>query len=163
MPGPERADPTVAIVGLFRAVHERVRAALDQLDDTGLTWVPTVGANSVATIVTHLVGSERETLECVAGRPSERHRAAEFEPRSHDRRSLTRAVDEADALLAELAGHVDEDRLWAEVSLPTLAADLRRPGWSWLVENLGHAREHLGHIELTGQLYRQRGDGRQTE
>ena len=42
------------------------------LDPEGLNWVPTEGANSISTIVTHLVGSEAETIRTVAGLPSGR-------------------------------------------------------------------------------------------
>ena len=29
-------------------------------------------------------------------------------------------------------------------------------GLHWLLNNYGHAREHIGHLELTAQLYKQR-------
>jgi hypothetical protein len=56
-------------------------------------------------------------------------------------------------LLAELRPRLTADRLDALVSLPTLAAEERRSGLTWLVGNYGHAREHVGHIQLTRQLY----------
>ncbi len=45
-------------------------------------------------------------------------------------------------------------RLQRLLSLPTLPAEERRSGLTWLAGNYGHAREHVGHIQLTAQLYR---------
>lgn len=67
-----------AITTLFRQVHDQLRTELGGLDDTPINYVPTPGANSIAIIVTHLIGSEAETLRCVAGVVCERDRDAEF-------------------------------------------------------------------------------------
>ena len=67
-----------AIAALLRQVHAQLRRDLDDLDDNATNWVPTPGANSIATIVAHLVGSEAETLPYVAAVECERDRDAEF-------------------------------------------------------------------------------------
>jgi len=48
------------------------------------------------------------------------------------------------------------ERLTARYALPTLPPDELRPGITWLLANYGHAREHVGEIQLTGQLFETR-------
>jgi|SRR5580658_5324877 hypothetical protein len=145
-------DSPFPFVGLFRPVHQQLRDEVDGLDDDALNWVPIPGANSIATIVTHLVGSEAETLRCVAGLSCERDRDGEFVACWLTSQDVLQLLERADALIAELEPRIDESRLRAEFALPTLPADDVRPGLSWLISNYGHAREHVGQIQLTKQL-----------
>ena len=75
---PKHDGVLFTVLVLFRQVHQQLRDELDGLDDDALNWIPAPGANSIATIITHLVGSEAETLRCVAGMTCERDRDAEF-------------------------------------------------------------------------------------
>ena len=144
------------VAGLFRDTHERARQALDGLDVDALDWVPAPDANSIAVLTTHLLGSERETLATVLGTPVERNRGAEFRARA-DPVALRRLLNDADARLDDL-----------EAAAPTLDLSLERTRGSdptprrlaeMLISNYAHAREHVGHIELTAQLWRQRDGG----
>ena len=60
----------------------------------------------------------------------------------------------ADDLIAELQSEIGPGRLRTFLALPTLPVDERRSGLTWLVGNYGHGREHIGHIQMTKQLYR---------
>ncbi len=156
MPIPAASDgPSTgaAILVFFRQLHQQLRDELAGLPDEACNWVPTPGANSIATIVTHTVGSEAETLRCVAGVGCERDREAEFVARTRTGRDVLGLLRGADDLLGKLEPRLEEDRLRAEISLPTLPAEEVRPGLTWLIGNYGHAREHLGQIQLTKQLY----------
>ncbi len=62
-------------------------------------------------------------------------------------------IDGADDLVTAVIPRVEADRLTSVFALPTLPASEVRSGLTWLVGNYGHAREHLGHIQLTKQLY----------
>jgi hypothetical protein len=145
------------LVALFLQLHDQVRSELDGLDFDSLNWVPTVGANSVSTIVTHLVGSEAETFRCVAGLKSERDRDAEFVGKECTIGELLAMLAEADDLIKVAEPLLSVARLEGVFSLPTLPADEVRSGMTWLVGNYGHAREHVGHIQLTKQLLQRRG------
>ena len=62
-------------------------------------------------------------------------------------------------MLASAQPRLTAERLVSLVSLPTLEPEETRPGVTWLVGNLGHAREHVGHAALTKQLYEVRLSG----
>lgn len=151
-PARDGADAADAVLELFGGVHDQLREEVRGLDAAALGWVPTAGANSIATIVRHLLGSEAETLRCVAGLPSERDRGAEFEGEGLTTEGVLELLDHADELLATVKPHIDPGRLDTRIALPTLPAGDVRSGWTWLVANYGHAREHLGHVQLTRQL-----------
>jgi hypothetical protein len=151
-----RADVASSVLTLFEQLHDQVREEIAGLDDAAVNWTPGPGANTIATIVTHMIGSESETLRCVAGVPWTRDREGEF---SRGRRALAEIIDDlrsADELIATLKSAIGSHRLRTVMTLPTLPATERRSGLTWLVGNYGHAREHVGHIQLTTQLYRAR-------
>jgi hypothetical protein len=149
---PSDPSATAVVTALFRQVHDQLRDELNGLDDAALNWVPTPGANSITTIVTHLVGSEAETFRSVAGVECERDRDAEFVGHRGTGTEVLGLLDRADDLIAELESHIDTARLNAMFPLPTLPAEEVRPGLTWLIGNYGHAREHVGHVQLTTQL-----------
>ena len=141
------------VVALFRQLHDQVRAEIRDLSDDDLNWSPFAGANSIAVTLTHLVGSEAETLRVAAGMDCRRDRDAEFNAGDVTLAQAQALVDGADTLLAEASPKLDE-RLWNSVPLPTLPQDETRPSLTWLIGNYGHAREHVGHIQLTRDLRR---------
>jgi hypothetical protein len=155
---PIPAAPTVngassTVLVLFGQVHQQLRGELDGLDDEALNWVPMPGANSIATIITHLVGSEAETLRCVAGIRCERDRDAEFVGPRLTRADVLRLLEGADKLIVELEPSIDTSRLIAEFPLPTCPPEQVRTGLTWLIGTYGHSREHVGQIQITIQFY----------
>jgi hypothetical protein len=145
-------DATAAIVlDGYRQVHRRLRAALETLDPALLHQAPAPATNSIAVLVRHTLGSEGDVLRAVAGLPSTRDRDAEFRATAADtdRAGLYAALDAADRLLDEAGPRITAARLRVTVERPPRPP---RTGLGWLVENYGHAREHLAHLELTRQL-----------
>jgi hypothetical protein len=134
---------------LYSDLHDKLREQVRGMDAGTLNWKPLPLANSVAVLVVHTLGSEREMIRAVRSLPTERDRDSEF-----------RAEAEAADLLALLD---DVDRELGEHLAAVTAADLTelrprgdrppRPGLDWLLSNYGHAREHLAQVELTKQLY----------
>jgi hypothetical protein len=157
MPVPEapvgRSDVGSTVLALFAQVHDQVRMEIEDLDDDGLNWSPDADSNSIATIVTHLVGSEAETLRCVAGVPCTRDRQAEFVGGWRRRADVLGELRAADDLISVVRPQIAAHRLRTTLALPTLSVDQRRTGLTWLVGNYGHAREHVGHIQMTRQRY----------
>jgi DNA-binding transcriptional ArsR family regulator len=134
---------------LFHSVHEEMRKQVRGLDHGTINWKPLPLANSIAVLIVHTLGSEREMIRAVRKLATERDRDAEF-----------KAELDADDLIALLD---QTDRELDEHLAALTAADLTemrprgdRPpklGLEWVVSNYGHAREHLAQIELTKQLY----------
>ena len=137
---PARSSVISTLTTLFRQVHDQLRDELDDLDDPAVNWVPASGTNSIATIVTHLVGSEAETFRCVAGMESARDREAEFGEKTLTKAQVLGLLEGADKLIAQIEERIDPSRLIAVFPLPTLPADELRPGLTWLIGNYGHAR-----------------------
>jgi hypothetical protein len=85
--------------------------------------------------------------------PCERERDSEFTYGDAHRADVLRLLQEADLLLDDAAPSL-EARPWDLAALPTSAAKELRPVITWLIGNSGHAREHLGHVQLTRELQR---------
>jgi hypothetical protein len=153
-PGRGGSSTTASLVlTLFDDLHDHIRGQLAGLDDAGINWCPGPNANSIATLVIHIVGSEAETLRCVAGVPCVRHRQHEFARGPLVMSDLNDELRSADDLISTLRQEIRGHRLEMVLTLPTLPVSDRRPGLQWLIGNYGHAREHLGHIQLTRQLF----------
>jgi DinB superfamily len=148
------SDVASTVLVLFRQLHDQIREDIQGLDEAGLNWTPGPGANSVATIITHVVGSEAETIRSVVGIVDQRDREAEFSHPWQTLAQVTSALEQADLLIATMGPKIDRDRLRARFALPSLPPEEERSGLTWLVGNYGHAREHGGQIQLTMQLYR---------
>jgi len=147
------ADSAQTLAGtlraLFHAVHDEMRNQVRGLDHGTLNWHPLPKANSIAVLVVHTLGSEREVLLSVRKQPSERDRESEFKVEA-EAADLLALLDQADRDLDEHLGSLtaaDLDELRPRGDRPP------RPGLQWLLHNYGHAREHLAQIELTKQLY----------
>lgn len=147
-------DSTVSsVLDLFQGVHRQLRDIVKDMDSEELNWSPGPELNSVVVIVTHTLGSELDTLLFVRGLSSDRDRDAEFEVQAANASQLIEAIDRADRLLAEHAEQINADDL---ASTRTRPGRDPRLGVHWLINNYGHAREHLGHLHMTRQLYQQR-------
>lgn len=152
-PSRGEASTVAAAEALFRQVHDQVRWVIKDLSEEAMNWVPGDDMNSIGTLLVHLLRSERETVLALAGKPVERDRDSEFRTRGISGTELLRQLDEADALLDEVLPALTDKDLWIERTLPTLPSTEVRPGYTWLIANYGHAREHLGQILLTKQSY----------
>src|SRR5213596_3716200 len=81
--------------GLFHVLHEGFRAQVRGLDHGTLNWRPLPKANSIAVLVTHSLGSEREMIRAVLSLPSDRDRDSEFRVEA-DAAELLALADQAD-------------------------------------------------------------------
>ena len=147
----ETGAKTVAttVSALFHSLHEEMRKQVRGMDHGTINWKPLPLANSIAVLIVHTMGSEREMIRAVRRLATERDRDSEFKAEM-DSEDLMRLLDQTE--------HELDDHLGA-----LTAADLTemrprgdrppKPGLEWLLSNYGHAREHLAQIELTKQLY----------
>jgi hypothetical protein len=144
-------DPVVEkIAEQFQVVHANLRDEVRDLSVEELNWKPAPEANSIAVLVVHTLGSEAEVLRVVADVPNVRDRDAEFRATVNGAADLLREIDQADSYLEAMAPRISAENLAAERPRGDRPP---QTGLHWLLTNYGHAREHLGHIELTKQLY----------
>jgi hypothetical protein len=147
----EAGARTVAttIGALFHGVHDGMRAQVRDVDTGTLNWKPLPLANSIAVLITHSLGSEREMIRAVRKLETERDRDAEFKAEANAA-ELLELLDRADRDLDEHLGALTPADL---TEMRPRGDRPPRPGIDWLISNYGHVREHLAQIELTKQLY----------
>ena len=131
------------------------RSEIQDLPAEAMDWVPGPEMNSMAVLLAHTTGSLRYWIGDVAlGDPSDRVREREFQ---------TRGLSGA-----ELLDHLESVLDYTRRALPRLGLDdlaqERRTrgdesvtcGWA-LLHGLEHGYLHLGHVQLTCQLWKQSG------
>jgi uncharacterized damage-inducible protein DinB len=150
-------DPLfVALADRLEAMHRAIDRAIAELPDEALDWVPGPEMNSIAVLLAHTFGSERYWIGDIAGRdPSGRVREKEF---------ATRGVGVAEFLRQSKDTLAHSQSVLARL-LYTELGDMRSASISdrqvtvaWaILHALEHVAVHVGHIEITRQLWEQRG------
>ena len=76
----EAGAQTIAntIGALYREIHDKLREQVRGLDHGTLNWRPLPKANSIAVLVAHTLGSEREMIRALRLIESDRDRESEF-------------------------------------------------------------------------------------
>ena len=136
-------------VKAFHEMHDAFREQVRGLDHGTLNWRPLPKSNSIAVLVVHSLGSEREMLRAVRQITVERDRESEFKVEA-EAADLLAMLDQADKDVDEFIGGITDDDL---SGMRPRGTNPPRPGIEWLITNYGHAREHLAQIQLTKQLY----------
>jgi hypothetical protein len=130
-------------LSILQACHTDILKALDGLPSAALDWVSGPEMNSISILVFHLTGAERYWIGDVAAQePSDRDRASDV-----IRKRLDDSLDHAHKTLEKFT--VQD----LEVSR-TSPRDGRKFTVAWaLLHALEHATLHLGHIQITRQLW----------
>ena len=143
------------LFGRFHELHADIKKALESLPPEAMDWTPGPDMNSVSVLVTHLTGAERYLVgDVVMGDPSIRDREAEFRVAGQAKNDLLQRLTDTEAYtkaafetlkLSDLETTRTHPRHGNQVSV-TFA----------LTHALEHVATHLGHIQLTVQLWQQR-------
>lgn len=143
-------------INLLQDCHNGILAALEGLPQDALDWVPGQDMNSISVLVFHTTGSVRFWIGDVAMQESSN--------RDRDEEFRVKGVG-MDVLKMRLADNLDYARNTLErMSLQDLEATRINTGngrettvaWA-LLHALEHATSHLGQIQITRQLWEQRG------
>lgn len=140
---------TSTLAALYRALHDQLREHVRGMDHGTLNWRPLPKANSIAVLVVHVLGAERDVMRTLRSAPSERDREAEFRVEA-EAADLLALLDQADHDLEEYLAAVTAADL---TEMKPRGERPPKPGIEWVLSNYGHAREHLAQLELTKQLY----------
>jgi hypothetical protein len=114
--------------------------------------------NSVSVIVIHLTGAERLLIgDVIMQDPSNRNREAEFLVKGISKEDMVRRLNETEVFLMTA---------FEGLRLPDLEVSRLHPrhgtqvSVSWaLLHALEHTATHVGHIQLTVQLWRKKSEG----
>jgi hypothetical protein len=145
----------VALADSFHDLHASILKDLDTLPADALDWKPGVDTNSVSALIVHLTGAERFLIgDVIMQDPSNRNREAEFLVKGMSKADLVSRLNDTEAfLMAAFEG----------MRLPDLEATRLHPrhgsqvSVSWaLLHALEHTASHVGHIQLTVQMWQQR-------
>lgn len=136
-------------------MHNFIERAIADLPDEAFVWSPGRDMNTLSVLVVHTIGAERYWIGDVAGQePSGRVRASEFESPGM---SAAELLERARETLAH--SQLVLSRLTASdfEALREVGEDGRRVTVAWAVLHaLEHTAIHVGHIQLTRQLWDQR-------
>src|SRR5438105_10245065 len=88
---------------LYRDVHAKMREQVRGMDHGTLNWSPLPKANSIAVLVTHTLGSEREAIRALRRIDTDRDRESEFKVEA-EAADLLALLDQADRDLDEHIG-----------------------------------------------------------
>ncbi len=136
----------------------RVFAALEQAPPEAWNWRPTrAETNSLFVLATHVIGAEQWLiLELIGGAAATRNRPAEFVATANP----AAPAQTLDALRAEYERVASETRaLFERLTAADLTSTRHRAGQGdvsvrWIILRvIEHSSEHLGHMELTKQLW----------
>ena len=151
----EEIEGPVINLGAFSPLTHLIRGRLfEGLSTEALDWTPGPDMNSLGVLAIHVAGAERYWIGDVVGRdPSDRDRSAEFRARGLDAAALK-------AHLAETLVH--SQGVLEGLALPDLEASRVSPrngreftvAWC-LAHALEHTALHLGHMQITRQLWEQ--------
>jgi hypothetical protein len=136
----------------LQLTRDAYRETIRGMDQEALNWRPGPEASTAAILVTHIAGSEGELLRTIRNLPSDRNRDTEFQLTAESDAELLAKLDQMEALVDELTPDITAEDL---ESVRTRRDGRSGTGLYWLLQDVAHQREHLGHLQLTKQLYEQ--------
>ena len=142
----------VDYLGLLEGLQRRLHTDVRDLPAEAMDWSPGPEMNSVAVLLAHITGVLQEGIDIALDAPPRRVRAQEFQTRGMVSaamlRGLDAVIDDARGALPRL-GLADLEQARQDEDGPVTC------GWA-LLHALEHAYLHLGHLQLTCQMWRQR-------
>ena len=137
----------------------------DSLSADALNWEPLdADTNSVAALAAHMCGVVRWWVaQGLTGNEVGRQRDTEFVARVDangeinfwgTRRAITDVISETRSIAADVLANLDPASLTEQSAVDTLGPRIKR--WT-LVHTIDELSQHIGHMELTIQLYNAQG------
>ena len=143
---------TKAYLERLQILHLEIQHTIAGLPQVALDWKPEADTNSIAVLVVHITGAERYWIgEVGLGLTTNRDRPAEFQVSGLSTAELVENLEASYAFVT----HALQD-----LKLPDLEIERISPrdgriftlGWV-LIYALEHTSIHLGHLQLTRQLW----------
>jgi uncharacterized damage-inducible protein DinB len=139
----------------LQELHDEIRKIIQELPPEALDWNFGPETNSVTVLVVHVTGAERYWIgDVIAGESSGRNREAEFKAHGWSKDELFQRLDETEKYLQEVLRNLYLPSLDKKHLSPRNGREVTA-GWA-LAHALKHTALHLGHLELTRQLWAQK-------
>jgi hypothetical protein len=139
----------------LESLYTDVSKAIDGLPQEALDWIAKPGMNSITVLVAHMTGAQRFLVgDLVGGIPSNRNRQAEFETKGLAPADVTAMLGRAmfvtrDTLEKLTVADLESTQPHSKDGRSFTAAFA-------LYHALAHAGVHVGHIQMTRQLWEQK-------
>jgi uncharacterized damage-inducible protein DinB len=135
-------------------LHTNIEQSINDLPQEALDWKPGATMNSISVLIVHLTGAERYWIGDVAvGDPSSRDRAAEFRVSGISTQTLQQRLVISSAYAQRVIARLTLEDFEQDCVSPR---DGRKFTVAWaLLHALEHTAIHLGHIQITRQLWEQ--------
>lgn len=133
-------------------LHADVLQTLNNLPPEALDWSPLSKGNSCSVIVTHIAGAEKYWLgDVVAGNPTGRDRDEEFRAKDLSHTELAKRLQETSDFMEGILSGFNLEVLESSRVSPRNNQEVT-VAWA-LGHTLKHTSIHLGHIQITRQLW----------
>ena len=133
-------------------MHNDMKKCIAGVPVAGLDWVPGEEMNSLSVLVMHTAGAERYIVEDMAGgNPIGRDMDFEFGRTGLDEAALVAHLDEAMEATRKMIAQFS----LADLPIERTGSQSKKAytvGFS-LLHSLDHAANHLGHMQITRQLW----------
>jgi len=139
-------------------LHTEMMKAVRHLPAEALDWVPFPDSNSLSVLIVHSAGSEKYWLgDVVANESSGRDRPAEFHVKNMRLQDLEARLNESLGYAELVVGKLGLEDLEGKRINPRAGQEVS-VAWA-LAHVLKHTALHLGHIQITRQLWDQANSG----
>ncbi|MBI4219719.1 MAG: DUF664 domain-containing protein [Chloroflexi bacterium] len=144
------------LLGEIGRLREKTRSLVAKATDQAVNWKPDVPeTNSPAILVTHMCGSESPWIHrLVGGRQISRNRDSEFAKPVSTVSGLLKLLDQTGAATEQVLGGETSASLGR--ALETGRPEIAKTARDCILHSLAHQAEHVGHLELTLQLWEAR-------
>ena len=138
----------------LQSLHTDIERLIEDLPPAALDWTPGPDMNSLGALAVHVAGSQRYWFGEVVGRsPTNRDREAEFLVRGVEATRLAVRLEETIAHTRSVLAGLTLSELETRRTVPT---DGREVTVAWVLAHvLRHTAMHLGHMQITRQLWDQ--------
>lgn len=143
------------MIDRLEKLHGEIIATLEGLPTEALDWVPGPDINSLAVLAVHVAQAEHYWIgEVAGGDDAHRTRSDEFETRGLTAEQLIGQLDAAQAHNRSVLESLTLEDL--AIARPHAKRGQVRVSWA-LLHALEHTALHAGHMQITRQLWDQRG------
>jgi uncharacterized damage-inducible protein DinB len=143
-----------ALFDQLQARHREIIRILDELPAEAYDWKPAPELNSMAVLIFHMTGGERYWVgDVVKGEDSHRDRDAEFKVSGLTREALKKRIEDVEAYEKSILEGMTLEQLEEERMSPRHQKNYT-VAWG-LIHALEHTAEHVGHLQLMNDLWKQ--------